>query len=156
MHGGCISGQNFLSPQRYNYWCVHTYIENHYYTILAPGSFKGRRLFKFLPTHFHSGFDHPLQLHDMSFCPWTISLFPRNKLSFHQCFFDRLFQAYVPMQCLHASITQQPLLWWMLECHSFKSIGADENRHVKCSMETQHISSCFGCPVIAKQTLIYE
>lgn len=34
MHGGCISGENFLSPQRYNYWCAHTYAHTYRITTI--------------------------------------------------------------------------------------------------------------------------
>lgn len=124
--------------------CTHTYthIQNQYYTKLASGSFEGRRLFKFLPTHLHSGFDHPLQLRDMFFLSFDYQFIPKEQTVFSPVFLWQVvpsLPSYAASACINNPMTtphsQSPTPaapWWMLGCHSFKSTGADENRHTKC------------------------
>ena len=93
--------------------CTHTctHIQNHYYTKLASGSFEARRLFKFLPTHLHSGFDHPLQLHDMFSLSLDYQLIPKEKTVFSPVFLWQVvpsLPSYAVSACINNPMTAPP------------------------------------------------
>ena len=83
--------------------------------------------------HLHSGFDHPLQLHDMFSLSLDYQLIPKEKTVFSPVFLWQVvpsLPSYAVSACINNPMTAPPVMEAGLS--SLKSTGADENRHAKC------------------------